>query len=50
MAAQAYTPEVDPEDPSLGWQRVRQATSLTSRKRAPWEALHTALYWAQGSP
>ena len=50
MAAQAYTPEIDPEDPPRGWQRLLQATSLTGREGARWEALHTALYWAQGSP
>ena len=50
MAAQAYTPEIDPEDPPPGRQRLLQATILTGRKGAPWEALHTALYWAQGSP
>ena len=33
-----------------GWQRLLQATTLTGRKGTPWEALHTALYWAQGSP
>ena len=50
MAAQAYTPEMDPEDPPRGQQRLLQATTLTGREGAPWEALHTALYWAQGSP
>ena len=50
MAAQAYTPEIDPEDPPRGQQRLIQATTLTGREGAPWEALHTALYWAQGSP
>ena len=50
MGAQAYTPELDPEDPPRGRQRLLQATTLTRRKGAPWEALHTALYWAQGSP
>ena len=50
MAAQAYTPEIDPEDPPRGRQRLLQATTLTGCEGAPWEALHTALYWAQGSP
>ena len=50
MAAQAYCPEIDPEDPPRGRQQLLQATTLTGRKGAPWEALHTALYWAQGSP
>ena len=50
MAAQAYTPEIDPEDPPRGRQRLLQATILTGREGALWEALHTALYWAQGSP
>ena len=50
MAAQDYTPEIDPEDPPRGCQRLLQATILTGREGAPWEALHTALYWAQGSP
>ena len=50
MAAQAYTPEIDPEDPSRGRQQLLQATTLTGREGAPWEALHTALYWGQGSP
>ena len=50
MAAQAYTPEVDPEDPPRGRQRLLQATTPRGRKGAPWEALHTALYWAPGSP
>ena len=50
MAAEAYTPEIDPEDPPRGQQRLLQATTLTGREGAPWEALHTALYWAQGSP
>ena len=50
MAAQAYTPEMDPEDPPRGQQQLLQATTLTGREGAPWEALHTALYWAQGSP
>ena len=50
MAAQAYTPEIDLEDPQRGRQRLLQATTLTGRKGAPWEALHTALYCAQGSP
>ena len=47
MGAKAYTPEKDPEDPARGRQRLLQATTLTGRERAPWEALHTALYWAQ---
>ena len=50
MAAQAYTPEVDLEDPPRGPQPLLQATTLTGREGAPWEALHTAVYWAQGSP
>ena len=50
MASQAYTPEIDPEDPPRGRQQLIQATGLTGRKSAPWEALHTALYWDQGSP
>ena len=50
MAAQAYTPEIDPEDPPRGRQRLLQATILTGREGAPWKALHTALYWAQGFP
>ena len=50
MAAQAYTPEIDPEDPPQGRQRLLHATIFTGREGAPWEALHTALYWAQGSP
>ena len=50
MAAQAYTPEIDPEDPPRGRHRLLQATTLTGREGAPWEALHTALYRAQGSP
>ena len=50
MAAQAYTPKIDPEDPLRGQQRFLQATNLTASKSAPWEALHTALYWAPGSP
>ena len=50
MAAQAYTPEIDPEDLPRGRQRLLQATNITGREGAPWEALHTALYWAQGSP
>ena len=31
-------------------QLLATATTLTGREGAPWEALHTALYWAQGSP
>ena len=50
MAAQAYTPEIDPEDPPRGRQRLFQATTLTGREGARWEPLHTAFYWAQGSP
>ena len=50
MAAQAYTPEIDPEDAPGGRQRLLQPTTLTGRKGGPWEGLHTALYWAQGSP
>ena len=50
MAAQAYTLEIELEDPQRGPQRLLQATTLTGRQGAPWEALHTALYWAQGSP
>ena len=50
MVAQAYTPEVDPEDRPRGRQRLSGAITITGRKGAPWEALHTALYWAQGSP
>ena len=50
MAAQAYTPEVDLDDPRRGLQRPLQATTVTGRGSAPWEALYTALYWAQGSP
>ena len=50
MAAQTYTPEIDPGDPPRGRQRLLQAATLTGREGAPWEALHTALYWAQGSP
>ena len=49
-AAQAYTPEVDPEDLPRGQQRLLQATTLKGREGAPWESLHRALYWAQGSP
>ena len=44
MAAQDYTPEIDPEDPPRGRQRLLQATTLTGGEGAPWEALHTALY------
>ena len=47
MAAQAYTPEVDPEDPPRGWQQLLQATTITGREGTPWKALHAALYWAQ---
>ena len=36
MAAQAYTPEIDPEDPPRGRQRLLQATTLTGREGAPW--------------
>ena len=43
MAAQAYTPEGDPEEPPRGRQRLFQTTTLTGREGAPWEALHTAL-------
>ena len=50
MAAQAYTPREAPEDPPRGGKRLLQATTLTGREGTPWEALHTALYWAQGSP
>ena len=50
MAAQAYTAEKDPEDPPRGRQRLLQATTLTGRGGAPWEAVITPLYWAQGSP
>ena len=35
MAAQAYTPEIDPEDPPRGRQRLLQATTLTGREGAP---------------
>ena len=49
MAAQAYTPEIDPKDPPQGRQRLFQTTTLTGCGGTPWEALHTALYWAQGS-
>ena len=49
MAAQAYTPEIDPENPPGGRQRLLQATTLTGREPASWEALHTALYSAQRS-
>ena len=50
MAAQAYTPEIDQEDPPRGRHRLLQVTTLTGCEGAPWKALHTALYWAQGSP
>ena len=50
MAAQAYTPAEDPVDPSRVQPRLLQATTLTGHEGAPGEALHTALYWAQGSP
>ena len=43
-------PRRRPEDPPRGRQRLLLATSLTGRKGALWEALHTALYWAQGFP
>ena len=36
MAAQAYTPEIDPEDLPWGRQRLLQATTLTGREGAPW--------------
>ena len=49
MGAKAYTPEVDPEDPPQGRQRLLQATTVTGQDGAQCEALHTALYWAQGS-
>ena len=49
MAAQAYTPEVDLEDPPRGTQRLLKATTLTGREGAPCKALYMALYWAQGS-
>ena len=35
MAAQAYTPEIDPEDLPRGRQRLLQATTLTGREGAP---------------
>ena len=38
MEAQAYTPEMDLEDPSRGQQRLLQATTLTGREGAPWES------------
>ena len=41
---------VDPEDPPRGRQGLPQATTVTGREGASWEALYTALYWAQGSP
>ena len=50
MAAQGYTPELDPEDPPRGLQRLLQATTLIGRGGAPRKPLHTALYWAQESP
>ena len=50
MAAQAYTPEIDPEDTPRGRQQLLQATTAIGREGAPWEALYTALYWAQWSP
>ena len=50
MAAQTYTPEIDLEDPPRGRQRLLQATTRTGCKGTLWEALETALYWAQGSP
>ena len=48
MAAQAYNPEVDPQDPTRCWQRLLQASTLLGREGTPWEAPYTALYWAQG--
>ena len=50
MAAQAYSPDVDPEDPLRGRQRLLQATTATGWEGARGEALYTAMYWAQGSP
>ena len=50
MAAQAYAPESDPEDPPPGQQQLSQATTVAGREGAPWDALYTALYWARGSP
>ena len=50
MAAQAYTPEKDLEDPPRGRQVPLKATTLTGREGALWEALHTAVYWAEESP
>ena len=35
MAAQAYTPDIDPEDPPRGWQQLLEATTLTGRDYAP---------------
>ena len=50
IAAQAYTFEVDPEDAPRVRGLLLQAAGLTGREGAPPEALHTAPYWAQGSP
>ena len=50
MAAQSCNPEVDPKDPPGGQQLSLQATTVTGREGAPWEALYTAIYRAQGSP
>ena len=36
MAVQAYTREIDPEDPPRGGQRLLQATTPTGREGAPW--------------
>ena len=50
MAAQAYTPEVDSEDPPKSRQRLLKAVTATGREGASWEALYWALCLAQGSP
>ena len=34
----------------MAWQQPLEATTATGRGGALWEALYTAVYWAQGSP
>ena len=41
---------LDMKDPTRGRQRVLQATTVKGGVGALWEALYTALYWAQRSP
>ena len=48
--ATAHAPDDEVPPPQRGWDRSGIATRIPHAPEAAWEALHYALYWAQGAP